>query len=41
VCAQVKQDGNFLTDILIPILLVLLYLAGVVYTVLKSVRMMF
>jgi hypothetical protein len=35
VCAQVNQDRNFLTDILIPILVVLGFLAGVVYAVVK------
>ena len=41
VCAQVKQDGNFFTDILIPILVVVGFLAGVVYAVGKLIREMF
>ncbi len=40
-CAQVNQDRNFLTDILIRILVVLGVLAGVVYAVVKLIREMF
>ena len=40
-CAQVNQDRNFLTDILIPILVVVGFLAGVVYAVVKLIREMF
>ena len=40
-CAQFKQDGSFLTNILIPILVIVGYLAGAVYAVVKLVRVMF
>ena len=40
-CAQVNQDRNFLTDILIPILAVAGELVGVVYVVVKLLREMF
>ena len=40
-CAQVKQDGSFLTDILMPIVVVVVFLAGVVYAVVKLIRGMF
>ncbi len=40
VCDQVKQDGNFFTDILVPLLVVGTFLAGVVYTVLKLIRVL-
>jgi len=40
-CAQGEHDGNLLTDILIPILVVVVFLAGVVYVVVKLLREMF
>jgi hypothetical protein len=38
---QRKEDANFFSDILLPFLGVGLFLAGVVYVVLKLVRVMF
>ena len=37
---QPKPDGNFLTDILMPFLVAGMFLAGLVYSVLKFTKLL-